>query len=216
MNCLALIHSTFPIRAFRLAVVAVVAVCAMQGASGAQRRLVLIDQDGSGPGGSNQMAMMALLQSPRAEVLGITMVTGECVARRGDRAHAAHAGADWTHRCAGGEGRGFSAGAHGGRDAAECAAGRTGGLAGRLGSGSDDAGGYDGWRVEREGGREARTRRGAADARGRTAHEGDRRRRGALSYPAGSCASARSNDLRGGAADEYCAGDSHRSGDLPS
>jgi inosine-uridine nucleoside N-ribohydrolase len=42
----------------------------------AQKRLVLIDQDGSGPGGSNQMAMMALLQSPQAEVLGITMVTG--------------------------------------------------------------------------------------------------------------------------------------------
>ena len=42
----------------------------------AQRRLVLIDQDGSGPGGSNQMAMLALLQSPQVQVLGITMVTG--------------------------------------------------------------------------------------------------------------------------------------------
>jgi purine nucleosidase len=42
----------------------------------AQKRLVLIDEDGSGPGGSNQMAMMALLLSPRTEVLGITMVTG--------------------------------------------------------------------------------------------------------------------------------------------
>jgi purine nucleosidase len=42
----------------------------------AQRRMVLIDQDGSGPGGSNQMAMMVLLQSPRVDVLGITMVTG--------------------------------------------------------------------------------------------------------------------------------------------
>jgi purine nucleosidase len=42
----------------------------------AQKRLVLIDQDGSGPGGSNQMAMMALLQAPQAEVLGITIVTG--------------------------------------------------------------------------------------------------------------------------------------------
>src|SRR5580700_776571 len=41
-----------------------------------QRRLVLIDQDGSGPGGSNQMAMMVLLQAPNVEVLGITMVTG--------------------------------------------------------------------------------------------------------------------------------------------
>ena len=42
----------------------------------AQKRLVLIDQDGSGPGGSNQMAMMVLLQSPQVEVLGIAMVTG--------------------------------------------------------------------------------------------------------------------------------------------
>ena len=37
---------------------------------------MLIDQDGSGPGGSNQMAMLALLQSPQVQVLGITMVTG--------------------------------------------------------------------------------------------------------------------------------------------
>jgi purine nucleosidase len=42
----------------------------------AQTRLVLIDQDGSGPGGSNQMAMLALLQAPQVKVLGITMVTG--------------------------------------------------------------------------------------------------------------------------------------------
>ncbi len=40
------------------------------------QRLVLIDQDGSGPGGSNQMAMMVLLQSPEVKVLGITMVSG--------------------------------------------------------------------------------------------------------------------------------------------
>jgi len=40
------------------------------------KRLVVIDQDGSGPGGSNQMAIMVLLQSPHAHVLGITMVSG--------------------------------------------------------------------------------------------------------------------------------------------
>ena len=45
--------------------------------SGAETWLVLIDQDGSGPGGSNQMAMLALLQAPQVEVLGITMVTGD-------------------------------------------------------------------------------------------------------------------------------------------
>ena len=40
------------------------------------QRLVLIDQDGSGPGGSNQMAMMVLLQAPGVRVLGITQVSG--------------------------------------------------------------------------------------------------------------------------------------------
>jgi purine nucleosidase len=43
----------------------------------AEKRLVLIDQDGSGPGGSDQMAMMVLLQSPDVQVLGITIVTGD-------------------------------------------------------------------------------------------------------------------------------------------
>ncbi|MFI4982454.1 MAG: nucleoside hydrolase, partial [Nevskiales bacterium] len=42
----------------------------------AQKRLVIIDQDGSGPGGSNIMSMMVLLQAPQVDVLGITIVTG--------------------------------------------------------------------------------------------------------------------------------------------
>jgi inosine-uridine nucleoside N-ribohydrolase len=45
--------------------------------SAQQPRLVLIDQDGSGPGGSNQMAILSLLQAPNVKVLGITMVTGD-------------------------------------------------------------------------------------------------------------------------------------------
>ena len=45
-------------------------------AGGGSRRLVIVDQDGSGPGGSNQMAMMVLLQSAQVQVLGITMVSG--------------------------------------------------------------------------------------------------------------------------------------------
>ena len=43
----------------------------------AQKRMVIIDQDGSGPGGSDQMSMLALLQAPDVQVLGITIVTGD-------------------------------------------------------------------------------------------------------------------------------------------
>jgi purine nucleosidase len=43
----------------------------------AQKRMVLIDQDGAGPGGSDQMSMLALLEAPQVEVLGITIVTGD-------------------------------------------------------------------------------------------------------------------------------------------
>src|ERR1700742_4155528 len=43
----------------------------------AQKKLVLIDQDGAGPADTNQMSMLALLQSPQTEVLGITIVTGD-------------------------------------------------------------------------------------------------------------------------------------------
>jgi inosine-uridine nucleoside N-ribohydrolase len=42
----------------------------------AERRRIIVDEDGSGPGGSNQMSMMALLQAGEAQVLGITIVTG--------------------------------------------------------------------------------------------------------------------------------------------
>jgi purine nucleosidase len=43
----------------------------------AQKRLVIIDQDGAGPGGSDQMSILALLEAPHVEVLGITIVTGD-------------------------------------------------------------------------------------------------------------------------------------------
>jgi purine nucleosidase len=41
------------------------------------RRMVILDQDGAGPGGTDQMAMMVMLQSAQTDVLGITMVTGD-------------------------------------------------------------------------------------------------------------------------------------------
>jgi inosine-uridine nucleoside N-ribohydrolase len=56
-------------------VVVLLSLSALASAMG-EKRLVLIDQDGSGPGGSNQMSMMVLLQSPDTQVLGITEVTG--------------------------------------------------------------------------------------------------------------------------------------------
>ena len=56
---------------WRLLAVAAVCLCGF-----AQQRLVIVDQDGSGPGGSNQMAMIALLQARGVKILGITIVTG--------------------------------------------------------------------------------------------------------------------------------------------
>jgi purine nucleosidase len=42
----------------------------------AQRRKIIINQDGSGPGGSNMQTLLVLIQSPQVEVLGITIVSG--------------------------------------------------------------------------------------------------------------------------------------------
>lgn len=46
-------------------------------ANGQGRRKVIIDQDAAGPGGTDQQAILMLIQSPQAEVLGITVVTGD-------------------------------------------------------------------------------------------------------------------------------------------
>lgn len=46
-------------------------------AAAENRRKVIINQDVSGPGGSNVQTLMVLIQSPQVEVLGITVVTGD-------------------------------------------------------------------------------------------------------------------------------------------
>ncbi len=47
-------------------------------AAGAQdKRKIIIDQDAAGPGGSDQQAILMLIQSPQTDVLGITVVTGD-------------------------------------------------------------------------------------------------------------------------------------------
>ena len=53
-------------------------LCALTIPSAAQqRRKIIIDQDGAGPGGTDQQAILLLIQSPQTEVLGITVVTGD-------------------------------------------------------------------------------------------------------------------------------------------
>ena len=42
-----------------------------------EKRKVIIDQDCAGPGGTDTQAILALIQSPTTEVLGITTVTGD-------------------------------------------------------------------------------------------------------------------------------------------
>ena len=42
-----------------------------------QKRKIIIDQDAAGPAGTDQQAILVLIQSPQTEVLGITVVTGD-------------------------------------------------------------------------------------------------------------------------------------------
>jgi inosine-uridine nucleoside N-ribohydrolase len=44
---------------------------------GQQARKVIVDEDGAGPAGTAQQAILVMLQSPRVDVLGITIVTGD-------------------------------------------------------------------------------------------------------------------------------------------
>ncbi len=44
---------------------------------GQEKRKIIIDQDAAGPGGTDQQSILLLIQSPQAEVLGVTVVTGD-------------------------------------------------------------------------------------------------------------------------------------------
>src|ERR1700675_1864088 len=44
---------------------------------GQGKRKIIIDQDAAGPAGTDQQAILLLIQSPQTEVLGITVVTGD-------------------------------------------------------------------------------------------------------------------------------------------
>ncbi len=53
------------------------AMAAALPASAQQKRKLIIDQDAAGPGGTDMQAILALVNSPETDVLGITIVTGD-------------------------------------------------------------------------------------------------------------------------------------------
>src|SRR2546429_9897813 len=61
---------------FTMALV-VLCLAAAAPAQAIEKQKVIIDQDAAGPAGSDQQAMLVLIQSPKTEVLGITVVTGD-------------------------------------------------------------------------------------------------------------------------------------------
>ncbi len=60
----------------RLLVVSILIVSAAISVSAEARRKVIINEDCSGPGGSNMQTLAVMIQSPQVEVLGITVVSG--------------------------------------------------------------------------------------------------------------------------------------------
>ena len=66
-----------PLRIFLgLLTIAAVCACASSAQAQGQRRLI-IDQDSSGPAGTDLLSILALIQSPDTDVLGITVVSGD-------------------------------------------------------------------------------------------------------------------------------------------
>src|SRR5580692_7931425 len=63
-------------RNLRLQLLVLLLLIANSPAFAQQPRRVIINQDCSGPGGSNMQTLLTLIQSPQVEVLGITVVSG--------------------------------------------------------------------------------------------------------------------------------------------
>jgi len=61
----------------RVCVAVAFLVAASSFTSGQQRRKIIINEDCSGPGGSNLQTLLVMIQSPQVEVLGITVVSGD-------------------------------------------------------------------------------------------------------------------------------------------
>src|SRR5271168_1144466 len=67
---------TFGVKGQHFAAIALLLVAAILPVSAQSRRKIIINQDCSGPGGSNMQTLLVLIQSPQVDVLGITVVTG--------------------------------------------------------------------------------------------------------------------------------------------
>lgn len=66
-----------PVRLRILVAVAAVVIATCLTSQSQDKRKIIIDQDAAGPAGSDQQAILVLIQSPQTEVLGITVVTGD-------------------------------------------------------------------------------------------------------------------------------------------
>lgn len=58
-------------------VVGLLFIASVTGCVAQARRKIIINEDCSGPGGSNMQTLLMLIQSPKVEVLGITVVSGD-------------------------------------------------------------------------------------------------------------------------------------------
>ena len=80
MKTYSLIHSSRPtaqaVGHFLFGAALLTLLFSVSDASGQTRRKIIINQDCSGPGGSNMQTLATLIQSPQVDVLGVTIVTG--------------------------------------------------------------------------------------------------------------------------------------------
>lgn len=61
----------------RVCLIGLLLAAGAMSANGQGKRKVIIDQDAAGPGGTDMQAILALVNSPDTEVLGITVLTGD-------------------------------------------------------------------------------------------------------------------------------------------
>lgn len=69
--------------ALRMVAMLLLCIGAAAGQSSSARRKIFIDQDVRGPAGTDLQSMLALLQAPQAEVLGISITSGDGWAKAG-------------------------------------------------------------------------------------------------------------------------------------